>query len=416
MKIGYACICLGVDNTSQRTCTQKYATEEKLKEIMEHNLRSLKTILEYNVQHHIFLYRISSDLIPFGSSPVNTLPWRQIYQQELVEIGNYIKTHGIRVSLHPGQYTILNAERQDVVERAIEDLRYHASILDAMELDATHKMILHIGGVYGDKTAAIERFIHVYQGLDEAIKNRLVIENDDHYYTIEDVLYISKELDIPVIFDNLHHQILPPSIDKEEIEWMDIVRHTWKEKDGVQKIHYSEQDPNKRVGGHAKRIDIDVFLAFYLRLRRDDLDIMLEVKDKNVSALKCNNLIHTSYVVWEEVWGWYRYLFYLHSPALYELWNQRFQEHQEFSLMAFYKRADTLLEIEVSNERYEVLFHFLLDSMKQQVSPQNLRLLLRAISDFQKHTKTAQSCLASIQRVAERENITDIKFGLFLLG
>lgn len=136
----------------------------------------------------------------------------------------------MRVSLHPGQYCVINSPREDVVERSIDELLYHASILEAMGLDATHKMVLHVGGIYGDKQQAMQRFARVYRRLDPIIQKHLIIENDDRYYTVEDVLYLSAQLSIPVVFDNLHHAILPPPVERTQLEWLRLVSGTWEKR------------------------------------------------------------------------------------------------------------------------------------------------------------------------------------------
>ena len=70
MKIGYACICLDAQFHFE-TCIQKFATEDRLRSIIRANLETLQKLLEYNAGHNIRMYRLSFDLIPFGSSPVN---------------------------------------------------------------------------------------------------------------------------------------------------------------------------------------------------------------------------------------------------------------------------------------------------------------------------------------------------------
>lgn len=366
MKIGYACICLGVPNTNMRTCTLKYMNEDKLKEIIQHNLEALSHILDYNIKEGIRMFRISSDLIPFGSSPMNTIPWKELYRSQFQALGKKVKDNKLRVSLHPGQYTILNSTREDVVERAIEDLRYHVAILDLMELDRTHKIVLHIGGIYGDKTSAIERFKLVYNTLDSAIRRRLVIENDDRYYTIEDVLAISSELDIPVIFDNLHNEILPASTQKNEMEWIDIVKETWKEHDGVQKMHYCHQDPLKQKGAHSKTIYSPQFLDFCNRLQREDLDIMLEVKDKNLSAIKCRNLLSTfDKQRLHKEWTFYEYAIRIHSLKFYQVIKAEI-ETSTLTFEAFYEYLEaSFLEEEEKQQR---AFVFL--KLKNMLEPQ----------------------------------------------
>lgn len=290
MKIGYACMCLHTADTKYRTCTKRYASPEKLREIITWNLSVLSHILRYNVQHDIRLYRFSSDLIPFGSSPINTLNWQQEFREELAQIGAYIRQHNLRVSLHPGQYSVLNSPNPDVVARTIEDLSYHSTLLDLMELDASHKLILHVGGVYGDKIQAMKRFIEQANKLSESIRRRLTIENDDHYYAIDEVLSIAEAVHLPVIFDTLHHQILSPLETHAPLEWLDMVHTTWKETDGIMKIHYSEQAPCKRIGAHADTVSSYLFHDFLKTLGNRDMDIMLEVKDKNLSAIKCNDI------------------------------------------------------------------------------------------------------------------------------
>lgn len=287
MKIGYACICDFDESTKIKTCIMKNASEERLMNLIAHNITALGNILKYNETHDIKLFRMSSDIIPFGSSPVNTLCWKQIFASELQQLGSYIKEHHMRVSFHPGQYTILNSLREEVVERAILDLSYHASVLDVMGLDATHKMILHVGGIYDDKALALQRFCDVYKTLSDDIKRRLVIENDDRYYYFEDVMQLSGKLAIPIVFDNLHHHILHRDHPLDDKDCLAYARASWQVQDGTQKMHYSEQDPNRRQGAHAQHVDVEAFVAFVQDIDRQDLDIMLEVKDKNISANAC---------------------------------------------------------------------------------------------------------------------------------
>ena len=309
MKIGYACLAIGVPDTQQKTCRKINATQEYIGDLIRNNLCALRNTISYNIKNDILLFRISSDLIPFGSSPVNTLPWSDIFKEELKEIGDMIKRSGMRVSMHPGQYTVLNSTDTSVIERAVDDLYYHALVLDSLHVDETHKIILHIGGVYQDREVAIQRFIQSYLHLDERIKRRLVIENDDRSYGIQDVLSIGEQLRIPVVFDNLHNAVLPSNDVHTEKDWVDACKGTWKKSDGMQKIHYSQQHPQKKAGSHSDSIQITPFMNFLHTLDRDDIDIMLEVKDKNLSAVKCINCTSPDRKVknLEVEWSKYKY-------------------------------------------------------------------------------------------------------------
>ncbi|MDD4543935.1 MAG: hypothetical protein PHY13_09225, partial [Clostridia bacterium] len=109
MKIGYACLTVAVADTDMKSCIAKNATNENLKSIISNNLQSLLNMLIYNVKNDIKLLRISSDLIPFGSSSINKLEWQHIFKNEFEQIGEYIRNNELRVSMHPGQYTVLNS-------------------------------------------------------------------------------------------------------------------------------------------------------------------------------------------------------------------------------------------------------------------------------------------------------------------
>lgn len=293
MSIGYACINLSIPGVKMATCTLKNATSDALLNLIKSNIEALDLILDYNLQNGIKLFRISSDVIPFGSHPVNTLNWWDIFSDKLQKIGYKALSNGMRLSMHPGQYTVLNSPNPVVVMRAIDDLKYHTKVLDAMGLSQQHKIVLHIGGVYGEKDAAMNRFMQQYRRLDQNIKKRLVIENDDDRFTISDALSIGINEGIPVVFDTLHHQVNPDHSLKD-LEWVHACASTWKPDDGKQKIHYSQQNVGKKPGSHSDTIEASEFLTFYNRLHNQDLDIMLEVKDKNLSAIKCIRAIASS--------------------------------------------------------------------------------------------------------------------------
>ncbi|MEG0474077.1 MAG: UV DNA damage repair endonuclease UvsE [Carnobacterium sp.] len=348
MKIGYACLTLGVYNTNFRTCTLKTATKENLLNITEHNLETLDRIIDYNIKMGITLFRISSDIIPFGSSPVNNLPWDEIFKEKFRLIGEKLKLENIRVSMHPGQYTVLNSPNEDVVKRAVEDLNYHNRFLNALGTGKSSKIILHIGGVYGDKKAAIVRFGKNYQLLSQGVKNRLVIENDDKSYNIGDVLQIGTANRIPVVYDNLHNELLPFDRSKDDHYFISLVNNTWKADDGVQKIHYSQGAHLKRAGSHSKTINLEVFNEFLNTI--PDVDIMLEVKDKNLSAVKANNLIDGNKKIshLEKEWARYKYNILEHDPNRYQEIRSLLKVKEGYPVIEFYALIDQALTIEPS--------------------------------------------------------------------
>ncbi len=347
MKIGYACMTIGVPNTQQKTCRLKNADEQTLLSLIGHNLNALKNILLYNIQNDIRLFRISSEVIPFGSHPINTLPWQDMFSDELNALGRIINDNGLRVSMHPGQYTVLNSPNADVVKNAVIDLNYHTAFLDSLGVGSEHKLILHIGGIYNDKVQAVERFISCYRDLNINVKKRLVIENDEKCFSVNDVLSITAQINIPVIYDHLHHLIYSGSLyQNDHIQIIRECGKTWKENDGMQKIHYSQQEAGKKDGTHARTILIEEFMEFYGTIKNEPLDIMLEVKDKNLSAMKCINCITAAEIIekLEEEWVKYQQIVFENSPVDYYFICQLLKKKEPGYTVNFYKTIEHALQ------------------------------------------------------------------------
>jgi len=384
ISIGYACLAVGVPNTEQRSCILKNATGEKLAEIIGHNLDALEKIMEYNSRNGIRLFRISSDLIPFGSSPVNQLDWDRMFERRFQAIGGQIRTGGIRVSMHPGQYTVLNSPDPGVVERAVDDLRYHCRVLSALGADASAKIILHVGGIYNDKKTAVKRFTTNWRQLDDGIKRRLVIENDDKCFNIADILEISAATGIPAIYDNLHNAVKPADPAADDLYWIKECAATWSAGDGAQKIHYSQQNPNKKPGSHTGTIAIDGFLDFYRRIDGRCVDIMLEVKDKNLSAVKC--ILCTTPVRQirniETEWGRYKYAVLERSPSAYSRIRELLKDKSGYPAVEFYRLVEEALGSEITagnavNAAQHVWGYFkdIADAKEKQAIEKDLALL-----------------------------------------
>ena len=233
--------------------------------------------------------------------------------------------------------------------RAILDIEYHGKMLECLEVNNEHKIVLHVGGIYGDKAAALERFATNFKRLPEAVQNRLIIENDDRLYNIEDVLGLAFRLQIPAVYDNLHHAINPPPSGGDDRYWIAEAAKTWKASDGKQKIHYSQQAPGKRPGVHMDTIQLYPFLTFHEQLEDKQIDIMLEVKDKNLSAIKCQNATTTAprLVLLEKEWGRYKYAILERSPAIYHAIRTLLKDKAAYPVQEFYRLIDTAFAEEV---------------------------------------------------------------------
>lgn len=283
MRIGYPCVNTSIGCSTNRTFRLKSYSDERLKSTVAENLDCLEKILEYNVSRNILFFRIGSVLVPFASHPVCKFKWERHFRSRFKTIGDIIRKHGIRVSTHPDQFILINSPDENILDRSIKELLYHAKFLDLMGLGADAKIQIHVGGVYKDKKKSIERFIARYRKLDKKIKRRLVIENDDRHYSLRDCLLIHKEVGIPVVFDVFHHAI--NSSGEAVKRAVSLAGGTWKRKDGLPIIDFSTQKPGARKGSHADRIDMRKFENFLEESRPHDFDLMLEIKNKEKSAI-----------------------------------------------------------------------------------------------------------------------------------
>ncbi len=285
MKIGYPCINRSISCSSNKTFRLKSYSEARLKETIESNLLCLFRILRYNVQNHLLFFRITSDLVPFASHPINTFDWQEFFKSDFQAIGNFIVKNRIRISMHPDQFTLINSIREEIFERSKAELQYHSDVLDLMNLDTSAKIQIHVGGAYDDKPKSMERFVTRLDCLSNSIRQRLVVENDDKLYDIGDCLKIREQTSLPVLFDAFHHRLNKRSNLSEN--YFELAAKTWaSERDGVPMVDYSSKKPGGSATQHAEHIDLNDFQLFLRNTQPIDFDVMLEIKDKEKSALK----------------------------------------------------------------------------------------------------------------------------------
>jgi len=285
MRIGYPCINLSIGCKSDKTFRLKSYSEQRLKMTIGGNIECLHKILQFNVRHNILFFRITSDLVPFASHPINRFNWQKCYGTNFEEIGDFIKRHNIRIAMHPDQFTLINSLDKTIFKRSQRELLYHSNILDLMKLDNSAKIQIHVGGAYGEKMKSMKRFVSRFFELNDAIRRRLVIENDDRLYDLQDCIRINEETQLPVLLDIFHHSL---NCSGETLnEALRLSGQTWKKnRDGVPMLDYSSQKPGAPRHQHAETMDVRMFRSFLKTTLPNDFDVMLEIKDKENSAIK----------------------------------------------------------------------------------------------------------------------------------
>jgi len=291
--IGYAGICLGLPERSiSRTVRVANATPERLRAIIGQNLEDLGAILDYNAREGWCLFRINQSIVPLASHPANTVPWWDAFRATLAWLGDLARGHHLRVSMHPGQYTVLNSEQPAVVDAALADLAASCRVLDGMGLDRSHKMVIHGGAGQPNRTAALARLEAVWPRVPAPVRARLVLENDDRTFSAEDLLPVCRRLGVPLVFDWLHHRAQPGGwADRPVREILAEAAATWRPEDGLPKVHFSSQDPDKKPGAHAYGLDPDDFLVFAAATAGLTVDVMAECKGKDLALRALRNAL-----------------------------------------------------------------------------------------------------------------------------
>jgi len=258
------------------------------------NARDIIKMLKWNDKYGIKFLRLSSEMFPFASHLQHGYRLAPFASELLAEVGKVAAELGHRLTTHPGQFTQLGSPRKEVIDAAIRDLEYHDEMLTLLRLpeqqDRDAVMILHMGGVYGDKAATLDRFRKNYATLSPSIKARLVLENDDVSWSVHDLLPICEELNIPLVLDYHHHNIVFDStqcregtFDISQPELQERIAATWKCKGITQKMHYSEPCPGAVTPRDRRKHSPRVAT---LPPCPPDMDLMIEAKDKEQAVFE----------------------------------------------------------------------------------------------------------------------------------
>ena len=263
---------------------------EFLKEKIIQNLKDTLTMMDWNELNGIKVFRLSSDLFPHMSNSKAPQYDYEFAKKLLKEIGEKSKKLNQRLTFHPGQYNVIGSANKEVFQNTIRDLKYHADVLDLMNLDENSVMVIHGGGTYGDKEKTKARWCKQYKELPENVRRRLVLENCEKNFSIEDCLDISKQVNIPVVFDTHHFDCYKLLHKDEKFEdpayYIPKILETWERRNIKPKFHVSEQGSGK-IGHHSDFIEvIPDYLLEIPGKYNVEIDIMIEAKMKEQAIFK----------------------------------------------------------------------------------------------------------------------------------
>ena len=292
MNLGYACINMTLQKqVSMNRTMMKRTFEAKgmdyVSDLALLNSRDIIKVLEWNRQHGIKLFRLSSSIIPWGNNiDITQLKDYEEIKSELKKAGDFAKLWDMRITCHPGPFVVLTSPKDNVVDNAISDLEMHGKLFDMIGLSKTpyNKINIHCNGVYGDKITAMNRFCENFKRLSHSVRSRLTVENDDKasMYSVKDLMYIHNKIGIPIVFDYHHHQFCTG--DMTEQEALLLASTTWP-KDIKPIVHYSESKALHENNIKEKPQAHSMYINAIPNTYELDVDIMVEAKAKELAIL-----------------------------------------------------------------------------------------------------------------------------------
>jgi UV DNA damage endonuclease len=289
---------------------KRSVAEERLHSILDHNLAALSGIIDYvgTLDPELRMFRISSDICPLYTHPNWISFWKSCelqskLEKELTHIGGKTRDLGIKVSFHPAQFTVLASDKDDVVDRSLEEFEYHADMARWLGYGKSFqdgcKINIHIGGKGGTST-----LIKNLGRLSDVARNLITIENDEFSYSLDETIKLKQH--VALVLDVHHHWIntgkyIEPDSDsvKQVIEsWRGIrpSMHYSISKQSVFADHSSDEKPDLALllSAGYKKTALRAHSDDYWNLAcndwisgfRKDFDIMCESKSKNLASIK----------------------------------------------------------------------------------------------------------------------------------
>ena len=268
-KIGFACKWIDhagqVDGIKPTDDAKKYNTgsttvawlnrqskdvaEEKLWDLMKGNIESTRKLVERvgNLDDNLRMVRIGSDILPVYTHSDWCYFWQRSDVQRYAEryfreVGDLAKARNVRLSFHPGQFTVLASDNPEIVNRSIEEFEYHADMARWMGYGRTFqdfKINVHIAGRAGP--AGIKAVI---PRLSTEARNCITIENDEISWGIDSSLELVN--DCALVLDIHHHWVHTGEYINENDERIKRIIDSWRGTRPV--IHYSISREDVLVG------------------------------------------------------------------------------------------------------------------------------------------------------------------------
>jgi len=261
----------------------KYS-QEKIVATYHNNVDQHIKIFPKLLENNIKSFRLTSTLFPLFEFCSNLAKNDQVLINKLAYLGGLFHKNNIRVTCHPGQFTVISSDSDKVITNSIRELEYHAWIFDMMGFEQTPYYAINI---HGGKKDRADKIAQTYSILPDNVKKRLTLENDEKCYNVKDLLYVHEKTGIPVVFDSHHY-----TFGSNDLSFVDAFLETTKTWGKIKPLqHISNTEPGMENGSYTQRRAHSNYIHHVPDLQlaaiRDNLvDVDVEAKMKNLAVLQ----------------------------------------------------------------------------------------------------------------------------------
>lgn len=293
--LGYACLNMALRECkppifTSRDCIQRTMQAKGLPHLGElflANARDLALLIQWNHEHGIRLFRMSSVLCPWmGTFAMEELPQYAEIRTALRLAGDLARLYGQRITFHPSHFVKLAAPDEELAAKSMRELEAHSQVMDLMGFEPAspeNKINIHVGGVYsshGSKEDTMRRWAANYARLSPRCRARVTVENDDvaSAFSLQDLLFLHSLCSVPLVFDFHHHKFCPGELSERDALLAAV--QTWPR--GVRPVvHWSESQAGRKPHAHSDYVRGPV----YLHGLEGQVDVMIEAKCKERALL-----------------------------------------------------------------------------------------------------------------------------------
>ncbi len=261
-------------------------TEEHIKQVYINNINELIKLIPKLKTNNIKSFRMSSNVLPLFEFCEEIAKIPEITNRFQV-LGKLFLENNIRVSCHPGQFTVISSDSDQVIANSVKELNYHAWMFEQMGFDRTPYYAINI---HGGKRGNTQRAIETILALPEETRSRLTLENDESSYSVLELLKIHEKTGTPIVWDSHHH-----SFNTGDMDYNEACEETIKTWGNIKPLqHLSNTEPGLETGSFTERRKHSYHIHYIPEKQKQVMmenivDVDVEAKGKNLAVIKMKN-------------------------------------------------------------------------------------------------------------------------------